>query len=165
LVADNGVGFCQSHCVLACEWSPAVWCLVGGFAALAIGGAALARILLAQGRARAMTRDELTDRVMRFDPNDYADVATSHGAGVRNEASMDLPRLRRMAKRGEWGLFWSWPIMLSGFFGGIQLLGTAGLLFDGKTGVAWIFNVCFAPFTLSGWFLAWAALYTKIDAE
>jgi hypothetical protein len=147
------------------ESNSAVWCLVGGFALLAIGGVALARILIARGRTRAMTRDELTDRIMRFDPNDYADVATSYGTGVRNEASVNIDTLRQMAKRGEWGQFWSWPVMHTGFFGGIQLLGTAGLLFAGKVGTAWIFNLCFAPITLFGWFMVWAALYTNIDAE
>lgn len=157
---------CQSRDVLReLEWSPAVWCLVAGIVALAVGGAALACILVVRGRTRAMTADELTDRVMRFDPNDYADVATSYGSGVRNEASVNIDTLRQMAKRGEWAQFWSWPIMLSGFFGGIQLLGTAGLLFGGKPGAALILNLCFAPLTLLGWFMAWAALYTNIDAE
>ena len=112
-----------------------------------------------------MTREELTDRIMRFSPNDYADVATSYGAGVRNEASVNIDTLRQMAKRGEWSSFWSWPIMLSGFFGGIQLLGTAALLFAGKLGAVLLLNLCFAPITLFGWFMAWAALYTKIDAD
>jgi hypothetical protein len=145
--------------------SPAVSCLVAAFGVFAIAGTALTYILVGSGRTRAMTREELTDRMMRYDPSDYPNIATSRGVGVRREASVNIDTLRQIAKRGEWLLFWSWPVMLSGFFGGIQLLSTAALLFLGKAHVAWIVNLCFVPVTLFGWFFAWAALYTNIDAN
>jgi hypothetical protein len=131
----------------------------------AIAGTALAYILVGSGRTRAMTRDELTDRMMRYDPSDYPNIAISSGVGVRREASANLDTLRQLAKRGEWLMFWCWPIMLSGFFGGVQLLTTAVLLYLGESRILWIVNVCVTPFTLFGWFFAWAALYTNIDAK
>jgi len=161
---DKRSTLCQPQRVFGLEWTPAAWCLLAAFAVLAIAGSALAYILTTSGRTRAMTSDELTDRMMRYDPSDYPNVATSHGAGVRRESTVNIDTLRQIAKRGEWLLFWCWPIMLSGFFGGIQLLSTAALLFLAKPQVALIVNLCFAPVTLFGWFFAWAALYTNIDA-
>ena len=148
------------------EWTPAAVCLAGGLAMLVIAGLCLTYILVGSGSTRAMTSEELTDRMMRYDPSDYPNIATSHGTGVRRESTVTLDSLRQLAKRGEWKMFWSWPIMLSGFFGGVQLLSTAGLLFfGGPLRAVWILNLCFTPMTLFGWFFAWAALFTNIDAR
>lgn len=142
---------------------PALMCLVLGFVALAVGAVALAYMLVVRGRTRAMTSEELTNRMMRYTAEDQVSYAVSTGVGVRREVSFGIDDLRNLAKRGEWKLFWAFPVAFSGFGFGLLLVLVAASIFFKAPIFAIAAAVCCIPLGCFGWFMAWAAIYTKID--
>jgi len=145
--------------------SPAITCVIAALASFAIGGAFLAYILVVSGRTRTMRQDELARSMFGRDPQDQPTIAVVRGKGVRREASMTIGGLRRLAKREQWGLFWSWPCTLTGFALGMQLLCIAPWLADGEIVFALSAASICVPMIVIAWFMPWAALHTKIEAD
>jgi hypothetical protein len=143
--------------------SPFAW-LALALGSLVVGGIALAYVLVTSGRTRAKTPEELADRINRFDRLEVLEPrGVAFGHGVRREASFGIDSLRNNAKRGEWGLFWAWPFVCSGFgFGLLFVAAAASAGFQQPVFAIAAALVC-VPFGLFGWFCAWAALYTKLD--
>jgi hypothetical protein len=144
--------------------SAVVWCLIAAGLLVTSAGLPLFYVLRTRGRVRAMTRNEIVNRMMRSDPSERPDYATGVGVGVRVEASIGIDALRNAAKRGDWKLFWCWPLIMFGFGFGLQMLFIACASYFHQPVFALAAALVCVPFGLSGWFMAWAALYTNIDA-
>jgi hypothetical protein len=146
------------------DWPSGGVLLALGLLSFAIGGGALAYILVKRGRTRAATPDEVTNQLMRRTAAEQVSYAASSGSGVRREVSFGIDDLRLIAKRGEWTLFWACPISFVGFGLGFQFIFMAASVWAHTAGFALAASfVCFV-FCFSGPFMAWAALYTDIDA-
>jgi hypothetical protein len=145
-------------------WTQALACLVVGFGCLALGGVALAYLLVLRGRTRAKTPEELADRINRFNRLEILEPrGVASGKGVRREASFGIDSLRNTAKRGEWGIFWAWPVVYSGFGFGLLFIAAAASSYFQQPVFAIAAALGCVPFGLFGWFCAWAALYTNLD--
>ncbi|HVZ34613.1 MAG TPA: hypothetical protein VG963_19425, partial [Polyangiaceae bacterium] len=93
-----------------------------------------------------------------------SDLVYSVGAvGASGEIHAGIDDLRQAARRGDWLMFWLWPILFSCAFGGMWFL-SAGLLLDAPRWL-WVLITAFILLPIGCvWFAAWAAIYTNIDA-
>jgi hypothetical protein len=90
-------------------------------------------------------------------------VYAGKAVGASGEIHAGIDDLREAARRGDWLTFLLWPVLFSCGFGG------AWLFFSGLTLSApralWVLVTLFCvPVVGISWFMAWAAIYTNIDA-
>ena len=105
------------------SWTASQWCAAIG-CALIIGAIGLGiYVVVKDGKRRKMTHQELKERILNDDITDMPTYSVAGpGAGVKVESSFDMNSLRQAAARGDWGLFWSWPLMTFGWIAGAQLI-------------------------------------------
>lgn len=147
-------------------WSAPIWCLViGGLLVVnALGFGVF--VVRRGGKRRRMTQEELTQSILRDDITDMPTYSVSGpGVGVKIEASATTDTLRDAAARGDWAVFWSWPIFMVSWTMGAQLVITAFALAE-----HFIFIAVFCGFLLVPAAIAWiykplVVLFGKPPAE
>jgi hypothetical protein len=90
-------------------------------------------------------------------------VYAGKAVGVSGEISFGVDDLRQAAHRGDWLTFLLWPVLFSCAFGGGWFFFT-GLTLSMPRAVWIALTILLVPMTGFGWFMAWAAIYTNIDA-
>jgi hypothetical protein len=80
--------------------------------------------------------------------------------------SCNIDTLRKAARRGDWLTFWFWPTMMTGWCGGLWLVFLSVMMaVHVPTGLIVLVTVFIGAMVAIVWFMAWAALYTKIDLD
>jgi hypothetical protein len=80
--------------------------------------------------------------------------------------SCNIDTLRKAARRGDRLTFWFWPTMMTGWCGGLWLIFLAVMMAARiPTGLIVLVTVFMGSMVAIVWFMAWAALYTKIDLD
>jgi hypothetical protein len=120
-------------------------------------------LLRTHGKVRKKTHQEVVDRTLNFDIANQPSYTAGSGSGVRVEASATIDTLRKAAARGDWTLFWCWPLVFFCFCIGGQLLFTALSLRSRELMPALVTGIVLVPMGLFGLFMAWAAIFTDID--
>ncbi len=93
------------------------------------------------------------------------DVMEGKGVGVGVQTSFGIDDLRQAARRGDRMMFWLCPLLLSGAFLGFSCISNAAFAVASVPGpIAGIVDGFLLLMVLFPWFLAWAAIYTNIDA-
>jgi fatty acid desaturase len=145
------------------DWSPTLWCVIIGVSFLVLAFTVLACALIARGKKREQTKQEVLDRMLVWDNSLSPSYAKGSGSGTGVEITMDLNGMRAAAKNGEWLWFWTFPVFFFFLaFGSMLLVAAMGLHAHDMVPV-WLSSLIFVPFGFVGFFMAWAALYTDID--
>jgi len=93
------------------------------------------------------------------------DVMEGKGVGVGVQISFGIDDLRLAARRGDWKTFWLCPLLLFGAFLGFSLIFNAIFAVASVPGpLAGVVDGILFLMVLFPCFLAWAAIYTNIDA-
>jgi hypothetical protein len=140
-----------------------MWSAMLGCALLLLSAIPGVYLLRTHGKARKKTQHEVVGRILNYDIADQPSYAAGSGSGVRVEASATMDTLRKAAARGDWALFWCWPLAFFCFCIGAQLLFTALSLRSHELMPALVTGIALVPMGLFGFFMAWAAIYTDID--
>jgi hypothetical protein len=112
-----------------------------------------------------MTHQEIKERILNDDITDMPTYSVAGpGVGVWVEASANIDTMRAHAARGEWGLFWAWPLMIVSMTTGGQLVMVAVSIDAGSPIFALISGVLLVPFALAWLCMPFIVLYTKRDA-
>jgi hypothetical protein len=116
-------------------------------------------------KTRKLTPSE--SQHVAFYPGEMGIVEDVHGitwGGVAAELTWNIDTLRKAARRGDWFVFWVYPVMSSCWiigFGLVLLTGMIAARFP--LGMALVIGLCSLMLGVN-WFMSWAAIYTKIDA-
>lgn len=93
----------------------------------------------------------------------FGQVYAGKAVGKSGEIRAGIDDLRQAARRGDWLTFWLWPISISCAFGGAWFF-FSGMTLSAPRGIWIIITLFCLPMAGFGWFMAWAAIYTNIDA-
>jgi hypothetical protein len=93
----------------------------------------------------------------------FGQIYAGKAVGKSGEINAGIDDLRQAARRGDWLTFWLWPLSISCAFGGAWLF-FSGITLSAPRGIWIILTLVLLPMTCFGWFMAWAAIYTNIDA-
>jgi hypothetical protein len=148
------------------SWTTSQWCAAIGCTLILISFGFGTYVVAKKGKSRRMTHQELKKAILRDDITDMPTYSVAGpGVGVKIEATADLDTMREAAARGEWGVFWSWPIT-------IVCLCTGGLLIFVTVAIeskmqlfAWIGGLCFGPWAIAWIVIPIVALFSKRETK
>jgi hypothetical protein len=148
-------------------WTVA-WCWLFGGLVLMCVAAALFTILFRHlgAHTRELTPEE-ADHVA-FYAGKYTPVEDMHGKhlwGRAAELSWNIDTLRKAANRGDWFAFWTFPTMFSLWMIGMGCVFMAMAIWAKAVVVIVATAPILALMVILFWFMAWAAIYTNIDAD
>jgi len=148
------------------------WALLGG-------GAAGAVVLIVAGVVMFLVLwKHMKGKVTPLDPWDAGQVAVyghtrgiyqadqainSRGVGVEATLKVNIDTLRKARQRGDWKTFWLWPVSITCIFVGVLAAFWTPMLVFGAELPLFLAAGFWLVFPLFFWFMAWAAVYTKID--
>lgn len=150
------------------EWSTIKVCLASGVFLLLLTGL-LVWILASHTKGakwETMSSVEAADLAVnagRAPHERFGQVYAGKAVGKSGEISAGIDDLRQAARRGDWLTFWLWPITMSCGSVGAWFIFSALTLSAPRA--LWVAITVFC-LLLAGlnWFMAWAAIYTNIDA-
>ena len=142
-------------------------------------GAAVAVVLVLAGVIMFLVLwKHVKGRVTPLDPWDAGQVAiygqtrgiyeasqtlNARGVGVEATLKLNIDTLRKARQRGDRKTFWLWPLSMTFIFVGVLVaFWTPMLVFDAEPAL-FVAAAFWLVFPLFIWFMAWAAVYTKID--
>jgi hypothetical protein len=150
------------------DWYVTKFCLATGVGLLLLAG--LFGWILAShtkgAKWEALSSREAADLAVnagRAPHERVGQVYAGKAVGVSGEISFGIDDLRQAARGGDWLTFWLFPIVFSCGFGGMWFF-FSGLTLSLPRAI-WIFLTLFCATAVGVvWFMAWAAIYTNIDA-
>jgi hypothetical protein len=148
------------------SWTASQWCAAIGFALIVNAIAWGTYVVVKTGKRRKMTHQELKERILNDDITDMPTYSVAGpGVGVKVEASADTNTLRAAAARGDWGVFWGWPIMTFSWTTGTQLI-IVMVAIESETPLFAIgCGIFFVPLALSALAMPFVALFSKPPEE
>lgn len=144
------------------SWTASQWCAAIGCALFvnAIGWGTY--VVVKNGKRRKMTHQELKERILNDDITDMPTYSVAGpGVGVKVEASADTNTLREAAARGDWGVFWGWPIMSFSWMAGVQLIIVTVAIESDTPLFAIGCGLFLVPMALSALAMPFVALFSK----
>jgi hypothetical protein len=150
------------------DWSVTKFCLATGVCLLLLAGL-FGWILASHTKGakweKLSSREaaDLAANAGRAPHERHGQIYAGKAVGASGEIHAGIDDLRQAARRGDWLTFWLWPLIFSCAFGGAWFFFSAGLLSAPRP--LWVVLTLFCAIGAGfGWFMAWAALYTNIDA-
>lgn len=148
------------------------WALFGGGAALAVG-------LMVTGLVMFLVLwRHMKGRLTRLAPEDAGQVAVygqtrgiyqadqaiiARGEGVEATLTINIDTLRKAWQRGDGKTFWLWPLSMTFIFVGLLIAFWVPMLVFHAGPPMFLAAAFLLVFPLILWFMAWAAVHTKID--
>lgn len=146
-------------------WTLAGACSALGFALLVVAGVLFTLLVRRNGYTRRLSGSEASALVFdgeRLGLERRVPTVSGPAVGVEARVSFTIGDLRRARQAGNQLLFWGGPAMIMAWSAGFGFLLFAGSLWA-RESIVLVGFVIVGPMLLSGPFMPWAAVYTKLE--
>jgi hypothetical protein len=145
-------------------WTLGASSAVLGLALLLIGGGLLALLLVRYGETRRLEGREASRVAFNADRLG-GELRPIHGpaVGVESRVNFTIGDLRRARQTGDYVMFWGVPALMMTWSGGFGFLCLAGAVWARAPVLLAGLIVVVPMFLMGGFFMPWAAVYTKLE--